>query len=867
MAFRLRYLIGLSATIVLFLGGVPDICAAGSFVPIQKDPVEESWRWRSFHELEGQGLSCLTEGPDGSVLFGTDEGVRVYNGVKWGVYRREDGIVGAPVNTLLTTSHGSVYAGTETSLLRLNGSQWEVVFPTKGDLHWRFTDLEEAQDGSIWAATNWGALRLQGKKSYLYTTDAIGKSVKRIAPYIRLSVVPERYVPERTVHSRIGLLTAPAGFEEASALIVYAVTEGGPGYQVGVRVGDRIAAVDGHRLADPNTALVGPPGTVVDLQIIREGFDEPMTFEVIRKEEEDSFRPFAVHDVLAARDGSVWFGLETGDVLQFQFLLKGKGATGLWRLHTEADGLTPGDLPKIGQSPDGQIWTVSYNQRSGLNRFDGIRWHHTRLSALTSGSDLNTSFATTPDGSFWVGGNALSVLRDGTWFSYSNPDLFPDHRSRLLVTADGALWVAGLGQHVSRFSSQSSRWTSHDRVVFQTESPDGSQWFLADDNGVVKYDGTSWMRYGTEDGMPEAPSAVRVTRPGVVWVIGSHLGVAATSIQTDAGWDLQTHPALSWNIEHRAWLEAADGSVWVGAWVDVDPDKGQIGGVLQYQDGSFTHHTPPDAPEFSYGIAQTDDGLLWFCGEELRLYDGRVWLTVLEPDILSRGWTDAIHTTAHGDLWVGTRTHGVLRYADAKWSQYTRAHGLAGNRIFGISGEGDSLWVSTNEGVSRFDGSSWVTRALPAEIESASSGLLQVDRQGNVWVSSQTGFRNRVKPGISPAALAEKEIWTIRYQPDRSAPETEITLGTDRISRPGNTVFAWRGFDRFKDTPDDELQFAWRLNGGAWSAFDTQTFNLFRNLEDGRYRLDVVARDRDLNTDATPASFEFRVGPMSQASR
>lgn len=864
MSLRIRFLTGLFATVVLYFGCSADIFAAGSYIPTMKDPVEESWRWRSFRELEGQGLSCLTEGADGMVWFGTDDGVRVYDGLNWGSYRREDGIIGAPVNTLLTTKDGSIYAGTETSMLKFDGTSWEVVFPTEGNLHWRFTDLEEAQDGSIWAATNWGALLLQDGKFYLYTTDAIGRSVRRIAPYVSRSVVPERFVPERSVLSRIGLLTAPAGVEEnPNELLVYAVVDGGPGYQAGVKVGDRITGVDGHLPADPNTALVGPPGTVVDLQIVRKDYPEPVTFEIVRGEEEETFRPFVVYDVLASRDGSVWFGLETGEVLQFQFLLKGKGATGLWRLHTEEDGLRIGELPRIGQSPDGQIWTISYNQQGGLNRFDGVRWHHMRLSASRArttglgGSDLNTSFATTSDGAFWIGGNALSVLRDGTWFTYSDPDLFPNHRSRLLAASDGAMWVAGLGQHVSRVSLQSGRWISHDGINFQAEGPDGSRWFLSDDDGVVRFDGTSWIRYGTEDGLPAAPSGVRVTKEGVVWVIGSHEGSAATSVQSGDRWDLRTHPELSWNIDSRAWAEAQDGSVWVGASVDIDPERGEMGGVIQFREGVFTHHTPPDAPEFAYGIAQTPDGLLWFCGEELRLFDGNVWLTVLEPDLLSRGWTDAIHTTAKGDLWVGTRTHGVFRYDGSDWMRFTRSHGLAGNRVYGIAGLGDSLWVSTNGGVSRFDGLSWVTRSLPEEIDSRSSDDLKVDRKGGVWISVRTGFRNRVKPNASPEDL---ELWAIRYRPDANAPETEITLGSGKISRPGNTVFAWRGFDPFKDTPDEELQFAWRLDGGAWSQFVSRSYELFQNLPDGRHQIEVIARDRDLNSDPTPARFNFVVG-------
>jgi ligand-binding sensor domain-containing protein len=186
MTRRIRLFAVLLVLAAISAGGMNHVEAARPFHATRSDPALESWRWRTFHELEGKGATCLTEGPDGSVYFGTDEGVRVCNGVRWGLFGSEDGITGAPVNTLLRADDGSVYAGTETSLLKLNGTSWETVFPPEGNLHWRFTDLEEARDGSIWAATNWGALRIKGPEAHLYTTDGIGRAVRAIAPYVRL---------------------------------------------------------------------------------------------------------------------------------------------------------------------------------------------------------------------------------------------------------------------------------------------------------------------------------------------------------------------------------------------------------------------------------------------------------------------------------------------------------------------------------------------------------------------------------------------------------------------------------------------------------------------------------------------------------
>jgi len=583
----------------------------------------------------------------------------------------------------------------------LNGTSWETVFPPEGNLHWRFTDLEEARDGSIWAATNWGALRIKGPEAHLYTTDGIGRAVRAIAPYVRLSVVPDEFVPQRSIPTRVGLMSTPAGGAGLTEhLLIYAVIDGGPADQVGVKSGDRIIAVDDEHLLDPNTALLGPPGTVVNLRVKRDGQEDPITFEVVREAGSETFKPFVVYDIKTAKDGSVWFGLETGEVLRFQYLLEGKGATGLWGLHTPENGLVIGEMPRIGQSPDGQIWVGSNTQQSGLNRFDGVSWDHTRLSNL-GGSDLNTSFATTPDGAFWVGGNSLNVFRNGKWSAYSDVEEIPTQRTRLLVTSDSALWVLGLGQYASRLSLQTSRWNAYEGLNFQVEAPDGSQWFLSDDDRVVTYDGKSWTHYGSNDGIMDFPAAVYTTKNGTVWVTGAHGGSAATSVMKGKRFERKIHPKLSWNIDQRSFLEAQDGSVWLGACVDFRPELGHVGGLLQHKDGKWTHHTPPDAPDFTYGVAQTSVGLLWFAGEEVKLYNGKVWLELQNPSVISRDWTDAIYTTPQGGLWVGTPTHGVFEYDGSVWRNHTQAVSkeivATTSRSLGTD-KGHGVWISHANG-------------------------------------------------------------------------------------------------------------------------------------------------------------------------
>jgi hypothetical protein len=67
----------------LAMGPVAPARASQPFHPTLADPVVEPWRWRTFPELSGLGLQCLTEGKDGTMWFGTADGAWSYDGLQW----------------------------------------------------------------------------------------------------------------------------------------------------------------------------------------------------------------------------------------------------------------------------------------------------------------------------------------------------------------------------------------------------------------------------------------------------------------------------------------------------------------------------------------------------------------------------------------------------------------------------------------------------------------------------------------------------------------------------------------------------------------------------------------------------------------
>ena len=92
---------------------------------------------------------------------------------------------------------------------------------------------------------------------------------------------------------------------------------------------------------------------------------------------------------------------------------------------------------------------------------------------------------------------------------------------------------------------------------------------------------------------------------------------------------------------------------------------------------------------------------------------------------------------------------------------------------------------------------------------------------------------------------------------DRTPPETLIVGGPAEQITARTATFTVSGTDDWSDTPD--LDYAWRLDEGHWSAFDASPVVEVDGLAPGAHRFGVRARDRAGNEDPTPAERTFTI--------
>lgn len=169
----------------------------------------------------------------------------------------------------------------------------------------------------------------------------------------------------------------------------------------------------------------------------------------------------------------------------------------------------------------------------------------------------------------------------------------------------------------------------------------------------------------------------------------------------------------------RIWALARDGQgeLWVGT------DGGGLHRYLAESDNfqRWTHNATNPA-SISHNtiraIYPENDSLLWigtFGGGLNKLtWDSKKGQALFyayqndinNPESISSNRIFAIHRTKDGILWVGTDGGGLNRFDPQQetFSHFTERDGLPNNVVYGIlEDDAGSLWLSTNNGLSRFD--------------------------------------------------------------------------------------------------------------------------------------------------------------------
>lgn len=342
--------------------------------------------------------------------------------------------------------------------------------------------------------------------------------------------------------------------------------------------------------------------------------------------------------------GNLWLKLDNG-VARYD----GQAFT----TYTEKEGFNGTGVSSIIEDGKGDIW---FGTSKGASRYepgeadtDGVFTHFTDREGLANGGVRG--ILEDKQGRLWFGTNQGAYFYDGVSFSFTQ-----------FFAEEGSMGIKPL--------MKDSR---------------GHLWFGTTGSGVIRYDGTHFFQYTTEEGL-------------------AHNYV-------------------------NAGLEDDLGNIWLGTNY----------GISCFDGTHFTNYRMDQGLSYAgiSGIGQDGNGNLWF---------GTMGFGVNRLDIkknfmsLVLPWVLATHVDKRGNIWFGSFDLGVICYDGKNFTYYTEKEGLISNQVRTIAEDSEgALWFGTGKGASRYvpatDGTLGTFTNYTSKEGLSGNSIYEIvaDKQGNLW--------------------------------------------------------------------------------------------------------------------------------------
>jgi ligand-binding sensor domain-containing protein/signal transduction histidine kinase len=416
-----------------------------------------------------------------------------------------------------------------------------------------------------------------------------------------------------------------------------------------------------------------------------------------------------IFNLTVARDGTLWIATEGGGLIRYK--------DAVFRSFSAKDGLLNDFVRAVYQDSKGLIWIGTDD---GLFRFSGER-----IERVDNGNSVPLvavhAIREDSQGRLWVGGSKLLCLSGSTAQEYRLQGEGSQNRVKSIVqTRDGTLWVGTIGGLYRMVAGSDSFRRVKDTsgtVRFLRETSDGTLWIGTIGHGIYKYREHRFSQ---------------ITAPN----------------------NLPSNTAL--NL-----FEDIEKNIWIGTQA----------GMLRLSKTPIQAVALPDAGDYdAETVYQDHNGDLWIAAANLfRFHDGKA--TEIRFPGISEVRVRNVFRDNEGTLWIGTEGRGVFRESGTKLVHYMSKDGLVNNfvRAF-LQGRDGSVWIATDEGVSRWRGGGFTNYQERDGLCYFSTRSLWEDHNGDVWIGTDRGVSHLhagsfVQDAVTEALKNEK-IWAIREDSD-----------------------------------------------------------------------------------------------------
>lgn len=354
------------------------------------------------------------------------------------------------------------------------------------------------------------------------------------------------------------------------------------------------------------------------------------------------------------------------------------------------EGLAQITATALVQGPEDRIWIGT---QAGLSRFDGVKFtnYDPENTPELPGSLLQALYVDSRD-RLWIGTYKGAALYDdrsfhsiqapgGAGASVNVFDFVEDAAGRVFAATDAGLLRAEDGR-LQPVTGQT------DSGLRSATIHDGDLW-LGSRGRVYEQTAGEWRTHELPEGMATA------------WVTG-----------------FERYQGTLWAATDKGLVRFTAGR-WQSTGLDSALDQGVIEAL--YVDG---------------------DDNLWVSSASslVRIHDGQVRERIPDEASYAHGGVLSITEDHEGNLWLGSRWHGVARLWDGWVFRYSEVEGLHNPLVWSVARgpEGD-LWVGTMDGLSRFRDGRFELILPGTELPHPHAYTL-LPEASRIWVGTRAGL-------------------------------------------------------------------------------------------------------------------------------
>ncbi|MCB1624272.1 MAG: diguanylate cyclase [Pseudomonadales bacterium] len=552
--------------------------------------------------------------------------------------------------------------------------------------------------------------------------------------------------------------------------------------------------------------------------------------------------PVAINALLVERRGLLWIGTDSG---LFSF-----DPVGDELIRLRADAADPKSLP----SNRVTVLLEDDEQRLWVGTAAGLALLDRRTNSFSTSRFDPADPASLPDsfivslhqdtgGMLWVGTKAGGTARwnPHSWsFGHRRLGSASNNVASFAEDSNGRLWIGTIGSGLFQVNATTG-------VATPFRVAPGSPVQLLDSNVMALVaDDNDHIWAGT-------------MRSGVIRI--DIKSGAATAIPIDEH-DLDALPVPG----VMALLRDSRGQIWVGTFgggvVRIDPHSLKVTRFPIARDG--TQGLPSDR---ATALAEDRNGWIWIGTDggglsALNPGSGEFQSYVHSPDdpmSLGSNTVYSIHLDPAGQLWVGTRGGGLDRVVGSpqnkgsvSFENVAESEGLPNSTVYGVESDGrDTLWISTNRGLVRFEPATRNIRTylrsnglqgdefnFGAHFRSASGQLYFGGANGyNAFAPERLRFNDHPPPVTLTGLL--------KFNTPAVLPVTYDSINSiDLGYRDDVVTFEFAALDF---TSPQNNRYSYRLSGfdADWVDAGNKRQATYTNLDGGKYVFEVRAANSD----------------------